>query len=83
MLVEDKHSISVLVETVLFPRLRAFDEDSRSNLKEREEKKKEAIDIFVDEYAEKSTLLSKEEVRQLVHEVIARTNKNLKKAEGR
>ena len=83
MLVEDKHSISVLVETVLFPRLRAFDEDSRSNLKEREEKKKEAIEVFVEEYAEKSTLLSEEEVRQLVHDTIASTTRNLKKADGR
>ena len=83
MLVEDEHSISVLIETVLFPRLRAFDEDPRNNLKEREEKKKEAIEVFVKEYAEKSTLLSEEEVRQLVDDVIARTKRNLKKTEGR
>ena len=83
MLVEDKHSISVLVETVLFPRLRAFDEDPRNNLKEREEKKTEAIKVFVEEYAGKSTLLSEEEVRQIVDDVIARTKRNLKKADGR
>lgn len=78
MLVEDKHSISVLVELILFPRLRAFDEDDGMELKKKEEMKKSAIELFVKEYAEKSSLLSEEEVRQLVYDVLARTNKNLK-----
>lgn len=77
MLVEDKHSISVLTEEVLYRRLKAFDEDSNLDAESKEEKKKEAIDVFVKKYAEESTLLS-EEVRKLVLEVLDRTIRNLK-----
>ena len=79
MLVEDKHSISVLTEEVLYRRLKAFDEDSNLDAESKEEKKKEAIDVFVKKYAEESTLLSEEEVRKLVLEVLDRTIRNLKK----
>ncbi len=55
MLVEDKHSISALTEQILFPRLRAFDEDDRIKLKDKEEMKRSAIELFVKEYAEQSS----------------------------
>ena len=32
MLVEDRHSISVLTEQILYPRIRAFDEDEIAQL---------------------------------------------------
>ena len=72
MLVEDKHSISVLTEQLLYPRLRAFDEDEGMDLQLKEENKKKAIEIFVKEYTEKSTLLSEDEVRDLVNDVLSR-----------
>ena len=77
MLVEDEHSISVLVEEILFPRLRAYDEDERINPKEKEKKKDKVIETFVKEYSKKSTLLSEEQIRQLVNKVIQRTYKNI------
>jgi len=77
MLVEDKHSISVLAEQILFARLRAFDEDDNLSLQDKAEGKKKAIEVFVKEYAQRSTLLSEEEVRKLVNDVIARTYRNI------
>lgn len=77
MLVEDKHSISVLTEEVLYRRLKAFDEDSNMDAKTKEEKKNEAINVFVKKCTEESTLLS-EEVKELVLKVLDRTIRNLK-----
>lgn len=78
MLVEDKHSISVLTEEVLYRRLKAFDEDSNMDAKTKEEKKNEAINVFVKKCTEESTLLSEEEVKELVLKVLDRTIRNLK-----
>ena len=50
MLVEDKHSISVLTEQILFPRLRSFDEEDKMNV---EDKEKNTLSAQVTEYKDK------------------------------
>lgn len=78
MLIEDKHSISVLTEEVLYRRIKAFDESDNFDENTKKEKKEEAIEFFIKEYTEKSTSLSEEEVRKIVHSVLKRTIDNIK-----
>ena len=78
MLVEDEHSISVLTEQILYPRIRAFDEDDNMDDKTKAEKKQEAINVFVREYSKKSELLSEDEIARLVKTVLQRTIDNIK-----
>ena len=78
MFVEDRHTISVLTENVLYERIRAFNESDDMDDKTKEEKKKEAIEVFVKECSKKSSELSEEEVRELVNCVLNRTLENIK-----
>ena len=74
MLVEDRQSISVLTEQILYPRIRAFDEDDNMDGKTKVEKKEKAIKVFVEECSKKSEMLSKDEIDQLVRTVLQKTN---------
>ena len=44
---EEKHRIAMMVELVLYKRLKAFDEDDNLDEKTREEQKREIVDAFV------------------------------------
>ena len=75
---EARHTISVLTELVLYKRIKAFDEDDTMDDKIKEENKKQAIEVFVDEYANKTNELSIEEIREIVIDVLDRTERHSK-----
>lgn len=74
---EEKHRIAMMVELVLYKRIKAFDEDDRLDDKTKEEQKKEAIDVFIEECS-KTNILTQDQIREHVEFVLNRTIKNIK-----
>ena len=74
---EQKHNISILVELVLYPRIRAIDSENIS-VKERREEKKEAINAFIKECSERSKIMTEEQIKE---HVVNKLNKMIKNKE--
>ena len=72
---EEKHRIAMMVELVLYKRLKAFDEDDNLDEKTREEQKREIVDAFVKKCS-KTDILTQDQVREYVEFVLDRTIKN-------
>ena len=73
---EEKHRIAMMVELVLYKRIKAFDEDDGLDAKTKEEQKKEAIEVFIEECS-KTNILTQEQIREHVEFVLNRTIKNI------
>ena len=72
---EEKHRIAMMVELVLYKRLKAFDEDDNLDEKTREDQKREIVDTFV-KRCSKTNVLTQDQVREHVEFVLDRTIKN-------
>lgn len=72
---EEKHRIAMMVELVLYKRLKAFDDDDNLDEKTREEQKREIVDAFVKKCS-KTDILTQDQVREYVEFVLDRTIKN-------
>ena len=77
---EEKQRISILVELVLYPRIRMLGEDGRMTKQTKEKITKQAIEIFVQECMnEYESSLPEEEIRKTVNFVLNRTINNTKR----
>ena len=74
---EEKHRIAVMVELILYKRIKAFDESEGLDEKAKEEQKKKAIDVFVEECS-KTNILTQDQIREHVEFVLNRTIENIK-----
>lgn len=73
---EEKHRIAIMVELVLYKRIKAFDEDDGLDDKTKQEQKKEAVDVFI-EKCSRTSILTQDQIREHVEFVLNRTIKNI------